>query len=347
MGFETRKCPVMALSGNENIIRLRPGLLQLSEVEIVAYTPEEVIRRMVAAIPANYGPDSLILTAFVRSQKFVGGRLAEFTEAIIEDLKTGYKPYGRSDEKEKSRQSNVPLLLKGRVISDTGMVNSFGDLGRSAGCLGCNFVHDFAEFYYHTVLDEKQFRYYTFKMDEQSAPGGGKIYHIRFDQKKGVKETLWKGDIYINGADFALLKISQKPSFEAFDQFEKDKYKRQFTIRNTPGWYQEMPMMEWTTTYSKRGDSYFLSTIRIENWLTFKHPSLNQVVKFSHRNEVVVTDASRDPQKTRNFKGDKSTGVNQRWDQVVGKGDEQFWKGYNYLPIEEKLQENLKKLGGR
>jgi hypothetical protein len=347
LGYETLKFPIPEVTANQIRLPLTPRTLQLAEVEIIALSAEEVIRRVVANISENYGNDSLILTAFVRSQKFAGGRLAEFTEAIIEDLKTGYGQYPRKEEKDRSRRSNIPLLLKGRVISDTNLVNSIGDLGKSAGCLGCNFIHDFVEFYYNTVLDEKLFQYYKFKIEELVKPEGGKMYHIWFDQKKGVKETLWKGELFINAADFALLKITQKPSFEAFDQFEKDKFKRPYTILNTTGWYQEMPVMEWTTTYSSRNGKYYLNTIRVENWLTFIHPVRQQRVKFAHKNEVVVTEATRDREKIKNFKGDKSIGVNQRWDQIVGKADEQFWTGYNYLPIEEKLEENLKKMISR
>ncbi len=347
MGYETLRRAVPGLPFTGVRLALKPGLLQLAEVEIIALSPEEVIRHVVARIPENYGPDSLILTAFVRSQKFVNGKLAEFTEAIIGDLKTGYYLYRQKDEHKKSHQSNIPLLVKGRVLSDTSLVNSIGDLGKSAGCLGCNFIHDFVEFYYHTVLDENYFKYYTFKLEELIKPEGGKIYHIRFDQKKGVKETLWKGELFINATDFALLKITQKPSFEAYDQFEKQKYNRPYTIRNTIGWFQEMPMMEWTTTYSARNGQYFLNTIRIENWLTFINPATRQMVKFSHKNEVVVTDATRDREKILNFKGDKLVGVNQRWDQVVGKGDTNFWEGYNYLPIEEKLEQSLQKMINR
>jgi hypothetical protein len=344
LGYETLKRPVYLLAGNLIRLPLKPHSLQLAEVEIIALSPLEVIRRVVENIPANYGIDSLILTAFIRSQKFVNGKLAEYTEAIVEDLKTGYELYERKEEKKKSRQSNIPLLLKGRVISDTNLVNTIGDLGKSAGCLGCNFIHDFVEFYHHTVLDEELFQYYTFRMEELIKPEGGKIYHIWFDQKKGVKETLWKGELIINASDFALLEISQKPSFEAFDQFEKQKYKRSYTISNTSGWFEEMPMMEWTTTYSARGGAYYLNTIRAENWLTFNNPATNHKIKFAHKNEVVITGASRDPEKIQNFHGDKSIGVNQRWDQIIGKGDEYFWAGYNYLPIEEKLKESLKKM---
>jgi hypothetical protein len=344
LGYETLKWPVEGLAAHGNRWPLQPKLLQLSEVEIIALSPEEIIRRVVANIPENYGGDSLILTAFIRSQKYAGGKLAEYTEAIIEDLKTGYHLYRSKDENEQRTRSNIPLLLKGRVIADTNLVNSFGDLGKNAGCLGCNFVHDFVEFYHNTVLDEKLFRYYTFKMEELIKPEGGKIYHIWFDQKKGVKEMLWKGELLVNAADFALLKITQKPSFEGYDAFEKQKYKQAYTLLNSSGWFKEMPVMTWTTTYSERNGKYYLNTIRIENWLTFINPVRKQQVKFAHKTEVVVTDATRDHEKIKNYKGDKSIGVNQRWDQLVGKGDENFWLGYNYLPIEEKLQESLRKM---
>ncbi len=344
MGYETLKRPVAALSGKIHRMSLTLGALQLAEVEIIALAPEEVIRRVVANIPKNYGKDSLILTAFIRSQKFVGGRLAEYTEAIVEDMKTGYNLYSQEDGKKRSRESNIPQLIRGRVISDTGLVNAIGDIGKSAGCLGCNFIHDFVEFYRNTVLDEKLFADYSFRMEELIKPGGGKYYHIWFDQKKGVKETLWKGELFIDGTDFALLKITQRPSYQAFDHFEKKKYRRLYTINNVPGWYQEMPIMEWTVTYSPRNGTYYLNTIRIENWLTFKNPTSGRMVKFAHKNEVVITDATRNPEKLQNFNGDKSIGVNQRWDQIVGRGDENFWAGYNYLPIEAKLQESLKKL---
>jgi len=341
MGYDVLKQPISAAIGDTVALRLIPRPLQLAEVEIVALTPEEVIRQVVAHIPSNYGEDSLILTAFIRSQKFVGGRLAEYAEAIIMDLKTGYRLYPKNELKQKQQESNVSQLQKGRVLSDTNMLNAIGDLGRSAGCLGCNFIHDFVEFYHQTVLDEKLFRHYNFKMEELTSPDAGKIYHIWFDQKKGVKETLWRGEVFVNAADFALLKITQKPSFEAFGQYEKQKFRRSFTIRNTSGWIEEMPLMEWTTTYISKNGKYSLETIRIANWMTFTHSPTGQKLRFSFKNEVVVTDVTRDPLLIRNFKGDKSVGVNQRWDQVVGTSDASFWAEFNYLPIEEKLKKEI------
>ena len=347
MGYRTARIPLPAMLQPPVRFVLSPVSLQMAEVEIVALTPETVIRKAVAAIPANYGTDSLVLTAFVRSQKSVGGKLAEFTEAIIRDLKTGYTPYTAREEQKRNRTTNLTSLVKGRVVSDTALVNFLGDVGRNAGCLGCNFIHDFAEFYRNTVLDETLFRYYDFRLEEIADPTGGKIYHIRFDQKKGVRQKLWKGDIYIQAGDFAILQVTQKPSFEGFGEFEKQKEKKQYRIGGIDGWIGEMPRMEWTTTYNRRNGSYYLATIRVQNWVTFTHPVRAKQVKFWHLNEVVVTDASRDSTTVRNFRGDRYSGVDQRWDQVVGKADGQFWAGFNYLPVEKQLQESLEKMESR
>ena len=264
LGYETRRVLVKDCSGISVEIRLKPVALQLSEVEVVGLTPMEVIRKAVMAIPSNYGEAPLILTAFIRSQKSVGNRLAEYTEAIIDDLKTGYYLYKPDEAKKKHRLSNVPVLLKGRVISDTNLVNSLGDVGRNVGCLGCNFTNDLVEFYHNSILDESLFRYYDFSMEELIQPGGGKVYHIHFDQKRNIKKKLWKGELYIDADSFAIMKIIQKPSMNAYDAYERDKYDRGYIIQDKPGWVEEMPFIQQTINYSKRDTSWFLSSIRIE-----------------------------------------------------------------------------------
>jgi len=78
--------------------------------------------------------------------------------------------------------------------------------------------------------------------------------------------------------------------------------------------------------------------------MTYFNPATGQKLRFSYKNEVIVTDASRDPEKLKNFKGDKSVGVNRRWDQVVGKTDAGFWETNNFLPMEKNLREAVEKL---
>jgi hypothetical protein len=319
-------------------ISLKPVMLQLLEVDVIGLTPQEVIRRAVAGIPGNYGKGPLILTAFIRSQKSVNNRLAEYTEAIIDDFKNGYYLYKPGESDKKHKQSNATMLLKGRVTSDTNLVNAMGDVGRNVGCLGCNFINDLVEFYHHSILDESLFRYYDLSMEERIIPEGGKVYHIWFAQKKDAKERLWKGELYIDAASFAVMKLTQKPSMYAYESYEKTKYNQVYTILGKAGWIAEMPFIQQTILYSKKDTCWLLSSIRTENWMTFTCPANGQRLKFNYKNDVIITNATRDQEKIRDFKGDKVLGTAQRWDQIVGRPDDTFWASFNYLPVEEALK---------
>jgi hypothetical protein len=320
---------------------LKSKEFELKEVEVVSLTPEEVMRRMFNRISENYGSDSLLLTAFYRSQKFAGKKLAEYAEAIIEDIKTGYFTQNTMKEVQNTiSHSNLTHLVKGRVISDTNLVNSMGDVGKMAGCLGCIFMIDPVEVNFRTVLDEEVFRSYSLKMEELANPEGGRIYHIWFDQLHKNRRG-FKGELFIDGVSFALMKIKQSPSFRAFEQYEKEKYKKTYVINNISGWIAEMPLIDRTVIYSKRNNNWYLSTIHDEQWITFTLPSTGQKIRMGYKNDLVVTDVTRDPERIHDFHGDKKAGVKQRWDQLVGQADETFWSNFNYLPIEESLRKAI------
>ncbi|NQV01990.1 MAG: hypothetical protein HQ542_05055, partial [Bacteroidia bacterium] len=344
LGYQTERVPVSSFDTGTLEIFLVPVSLDLREVEIIALTPQEVLHRVFDSIPVNYGVDSIILTAFIRTQKTVNKRLAEYTEAIVENLKDGYYAYKPGEVEKKHRVSNIPYLFKGRVTSDTNLVNLLGEVGASARCLGCNFVRDVAEFPYKTLLDERDQKHYILKMEELINPEGGKIYRIRFDQDDKTNKMLYQGEILIDSRDFAILQITFKPSFKAYDTYEKKKFNRTWFLNNQPGWIQEMPLGETAVTYSKRDDFWSLNTIRQQYWVTYIHPQNRQRLSYGYKNEVVVTDLTRDPALIRAFQGDKSVGVNQRWDEVVGETDEVFWESFNYLPIEKTLRDELDRL---
>ncbi|MCX6286994.1 MAG: carboxypeptidase-like regulatory domain-containing protein [Bacteroidetes bacterium] len=341
LGYECVRLAVSGLCGSTSLIKMKSKEFNLKEFEFVALTPEEVLRRAFAGIPVNYGQDSLILTAFYRSQKYAGKKLAEFAEAIIEDLKTGYFHQNTMRElQEVASHSNLTHLVKGRVVSDTTLVNSMGDVGKMAGCLGCIFMQDIVELSFRTILDEETFKTYSLRMEELGKPEGGRIYHIWFDQSHKNQKG-YKGELFIDGTSFAIMQIKRSVSFMAFYKYEKEKYRKTYTINNIPGWIAEMPLINQTLNYSNRDNGWYLSSIRDEQWVTFTLQSTGQKIRMGYKNDLVVTDVSRNPQRLRSFRGDKKAGVKQRWDQLAGQADEAFWTSFNYLPVEEKLKKEI------
>jgi hypothetical protein len=75
--------------------------------------------------------------------------------------------------------------------------------------------------------------------------------------------------------------------------------------------------------------------------MTFIQPALGKTLRYQYKSDVVVTNSDRDPEKIREFRGDKSIGRDQRWDQIIDPGDASFWSGFNYLPIEESLHHSI------
>lgn len=347
MGYEPQQVAVASLLKGDRKIPLRPAAIELAEIEVVGLTPQEVIRRATAAIPENMGADSILLTAFVRVQKIVGSRLAEYTEAIVKDLKDGYYAYPKKDLKKKHARSNFPMLVKGRVRSDTLLVKSLGEAGQEAFCLYCPFVLDIAEMHYSSALDEGMFDKYTYRMQEVTGPDGLKRYVITYDQKEKLNETLYQGEIRIRADGFRIESILYKPSMKAFDAFERTKYNRPYTIRGTPGWIMEMPMGQNVATYGDRNGTWTLSAVRNDYAMLFIHPESGEKVRYQYKMDLVVTETTRDTMEIRRFRGDKTLGAGQRWDQLVGPADERFWQEYNFLPVEEALRKSLKEMGRR
>ena len=108
LGYQTEMVTVSSFDSGILELFLLPVSFDLREVEIVALTPGEVLRRAFDSIPVNYGSDPVILTAFIRSQKTVNNKLAEYTEAI---LKITYKPsYKTFETYEKTKYSRTWYL---------------------------------------------------------------------------------------------------------------------------------------------------------------------------------------------------------------------------------------------
>ncbi len=344
LGYEPFRIPVSNIHGPGLKIRMVPVAIQLAEVEVVGLTPQEVIRRAVENIPVNYGKDSVLLTAFIRVQKIVNGKLAEFTEAIVKDLKDGYYTYPKRDLRKKHDRSNFPDLVKGRVKSDTALVNSMGEVGRQAFCLSCPFQLDIAEMYHNTALDEASFDKYDYRMKEITDTDGKKIYHITYDQKDKINETLYQGEIFIGAGTYPILKVVYRPSMKAFDAYEKTKYNRPFTIRGTPGWIMEMPMGQNVINYAFRDGRWTLATVRNDYTMAYVYPQSGKKVRYQYKTDLVVTDVQRDRATLSMFKGNKSLGAEERWDQIVGQADESFWQKYNFLPVEDAIRKSLKEM---
>jgi hypothetical protein len=322
------------------VIKIQEKVIQLREVEIIEYTPQAILKKVLSNIPKNYGSEPIILTGFLRTKKMVNDTLAEFSEAIIEDYKSGYYLYPNRQAYKKARSTDIPNFIKGRVIADTLSLNELIGTGDYAYPVGTYFV-DFLECYHGQFFDPTEFKMYTYVLSKEIDQDGNSTFKITFDQKVGTKGMLHKGEVYIDPIDFAIKKIFVTYSPNGFDWYNSRYGAIPRTIWKMNGWTCSAPILQTAFTYCKKNDIWILQS-NVSKWeIKYSHPLSKKDFRYGYEQALVIMDYTRSPEKIESFKGNKQLGVNENWEKIIGQADETFWNNFNYIPIEESLQQAI------
>lgn len=337
IGYNEVKIPLKKLIDRDSVIRIQQKIILLKEVEIIEYTAQELLEIVITKIPENYGSDPLIMTGFLRTKKLINDSLAEFAEAIIENYKSGYYLYPKRGMIRKAMSTDIPNLLKGRVSSDSSLLNELIGTGDYSYPVGAYFT-DLLECYRGSFLDPGEFKMYSYSLIKIIDQDGKLTYDVSFDQKVGTKGLLHKGNAYIDPVDFAIKRIDITYSPNGYDWY-KDHYGTiSFTIWKMSDWKCEPPNLKVTITWCKKNENWILHS-KYEDWVqNYKHPLSNEIFQYQFQQELVIMDYTRSPNRIFSFSGNKELGLNTNWEKLVGEVDETFWDNFNYLPIEEELK---------
>lgn len=312
----------------------------MEAVEIIEITPQEIFKRVISNIPENYGSEPIILTGFLRTRKLVNDTLAEFSEAIIEDYKSGYYLYPRRERYKKAQSTDIPCLIKGRAVTDTMLLNELIGTGDYSYNVGSYFV-DFIECYHGQFFDPSEFKMRDYLLTKLIDQDNNFTYKISFDQKPGTKGLLHKGEVFIDPVDFAIKRIVVTYSPNGYIWYNRHYGKIRHTLRQVEGWNCEAPATQATFTWCKNNGKWFLHSKVIDWKMVYTNPILQDKFHYHFQMELVIMDYTRSPAVTASFKGDKQLGVHENWDKIIGEMDEKYWDNFNYLPIEESLKQAI------
>ncbi len=340
LGYNDVRVNISDLIHHDSTFKILPKMIQLKEVEIIEYTPQAILKKAYTNIPKNYGVNPVILTCYLRTIKLVNDKLAEFAEAVIEDYKSGYCLYPKRDHEKKAMSTDIPYLIKGRVIEDTVLLNELTGTRDFAYPVSAYFT-DFIELNHDQFFDPDEFRYYTYFMTKMIDQDGNSMYKISFNQKPGTRGLLHKGEVYVDPLDFAIKKIVVTYSSNGYDWYEKHYGRNIYTIMGLAGWKGNVPQMKGTFNYCKKNDRWYFQS-KINEWIIdYNHTLPHKNFRYTYHQELVVMDYTQSSDRIASYKGDKQLGVNENWSKIVGQPDEDFWGNFNYLPIEESLKKTI------
>lgn len=306
-------------------IPMERDVISLQEVIIRYKNPDEIVSDMISSIPLNYAGEHSYMNAYFREYVRKNGEYINFTEAVIDIAKTPVM----------SPLNDNVRLIKGRKLNNITTEDSVLlkiQSGINSAIL-LDIVKNPVDFLSPGFAEE-----YDTKFKNLVSYRGQKVYLIGFRPWNELSHGLYRGDLYINRDNSALIACDFEIPAE---QLRKNP--GSFLIRKSRQLRVRPMEAKYRVEYRKTEDHYYLSAVSAE--LKFRLRKKGQFVstRFSVGIEMAVTEiqpgiktriARRDRLKTATILSDTEFSY-----------DPAFWGGYNVIEPEASLREALEKMG--
>lgn len=327
LGYQPQRQTADSLSGKQNFILLEPKVIPLQEVIVRIINPYHLLQTMLSKRDINYPRQPVYLTTFYREGVEHKKNLVSLTEAVFKIHKSPRE--GTVDQVK---------LLKMRRISNQLVKDTLITKMKSGinACLMLDLMKNLPDF-----LSPENNMSYTYAHTDITVIDDRLVNVISFEQKKGINTPLYRGELYIDTENEALLRayfeINPQYIHKATDMLVEKKSRN---LRITPSHVAyTVSYKVWNNTYyiqHIRGDLHFkikkraniFNTTSLHTWFemaTCKTDTLH-VNRFT-RNEVLPTRTV--------------------FSDTKFKYDESFWGNFNVILPEEKLSESLRKISSK
>jgi len=328
LGYYSREIPLRQSLGNNFKIAMRSEFISIPEIIIKNQIPQEIIYKAIAKIPHNYGNTPAGMTAFYREGILRKSELQTYSEAIIRIYKSAYSGTFLNDQIK---------VLKSRKIENIDVTDSLA-VRLKAGlstCLQLDGIKNGFDFMFLENFEEYSYRLTDIvTYDEESA------FEIEFGQREGYEIPMFRGSIFINTSDFALLKAQ----FEINPEY-LHKMKASF-ISNQSKDFTTLPVLvQYSVSYRKVSDRYFLSHVRGDLEFISKRKRRLFNTRFDVFFEMAVTSMSLDD--VTRFEREELAPIHSVFSRTITDYDPVFWENQDFLKPEESLLQALKNMNVR
>jgi hypothetical protein len=325
IGYRNQYSPV-GLYNNEPVeIRMNKNYISLQEVIIRYQDPVSLLHSALGKIGENYLDQPAGMQAYYREKVIKDDKYMIFSEAVVDIAKP---PYQGSLFQERSR------LLKGRKLTNIALEDTvvFKISSGLKSMLQLDIIKHPPGF-----LSEDFVMVYDLYFSDVVSFKDRLVYVISFEQKPFIDETLFRGDIYIDREDLAILAADFEYDPVRLSREEDmfvEKKSRQVRIRPTSASYH--------VEYRKSADLYHLSQVQGE--VKFKVRKKRQWIasRYQINLEMAVTKVNPgNPPRIRFGEQLKPSTIIS--DEVFAY-DPDFWGSYNTISPETNLKEALKQI---
>lgn len=325
LGYLGREIPVEQALGNNFMIRMIREFISIPEIIIRTQAPQEIIYKSNSAISGNYGNSPALLTGFYREGVMKKQELQNYSEAIISIYKSPYTGSLLGDQIK---------IFRSRKIENTDRTDTLA-VRLKAGlstCLELDGVRNTFDFIARESMPEYKYLITDIvTFDEEAA------YVIDFEQREGVDLPLYRGSLYINTDDFAILHAD----FELHPKYI-NKMKSSFISSSTRGFDTWPQTVKYSVSYRKFNNRYFLNHVRGDLIFTSKQKRRLFNSQFNVFFELAITGMTTE--NVSRFDREELAPIHSVFSKTITSYDPDFWENQDFLRPEENLLQALKNM---
>lgn len=324
LGFVGKEIPVRQATGHDLTIGLKREFISIPEIIIRTQIPQEIINRTIDAIPKNYGNSPAMLTSFYREGVMKKQEIQTYSEAIIRIYKSSY--HGLANDQI--------MVLKSRKIDNADLSDTLA-IRLKAGlstCLDLDGIKNSFEF-----ISRDDYNNYTYRISDIIVNDEDLAYVIDFEPKQSSDPAMFRGTMYINTVDYALLHAD----FEIYPKF-LDKMKEAFVSSPSHRFNTWPVSVKYSVSYRKFNERYYLNHVRGDLQFIAKKKRRLFNSQFNVFFEMAVTETSLN--NVTRFEREQLAPIHSVFSRTITSYDADFWGEQDFLKPEDNLLQALKNI---
>ena len=299
----------------------------MQEVLIRLVEPKKLLREMIEHRDRNCSTSPVYLTTFYREGVQLKNKFQSLTEAVFKVYKSPTMEPGQKDQVKLLKMSKID----NREQTDSVLAKISSGV---EAFLQLDIMKNLPDF----LLLESGEELYTYTSGDIVSVDDRTANVVYFEQKRGVKEPLFCGELYIDSENSALLRAR----FEIHPRYVKAAT-RLFVIRQAPKIRLTTEKLVYTVSYKPWNGTYYVHHIRGDLYFKMKRKRMLFSNPTLYTWFEMVT-CRIDGENVTRFPRAERLPVHTVFSETDFKYDADFWGDFNVIPLEEELGKIIEKV---
>lgn len=323
VGYQNQEIEASLLENQHVRISLDPKIISLQEIVIRVVNPLDVLQKMEEQAEKNYSSKPVYMTTFYREGTEYKNKNIDLTESVIQIYKTGYKSNVNSDQTKLVKMRRIV----NRQTEDTLFTKMKSGVYSS---LTLDIIKESPDF-----LNFGNGSPYQYTHTDISVIDNRRVNVISFEQLPYTEEPLFKGQLYIDAENYALVEAR----FEVNPKYVH-KATNWYIERLAPNIKLTLQEVKYIVSYRPADDGkYYVSHVRGD--LKFKVRKKNRWFSAPLHLWFEMVNCKTETENVKGFSRRDRLSPRKILSDTKYRYDKSFWEHFNVILPEDKLKETI------